>query len=362
MITITARINISENGGSISGLEINGEGNNISSGISSVMGKNASTRTNAFILDSSKLDSGAYLVDRVNYFIGAQLSDEAGNFSTPYTLTINGSNISTAIIVFDKENGRHPNTVIVDGETFYDDDAQFELVFNSASDTHTVVIPNWNTPNSPLIITSIYAEIDIYIDRRNLLSFNSDIVDRADTKYPSYGIISNSANLTFSDLDEQVLDFISQKVLHSGIKVNVWLNNSDNNAQEQVCVMETRELSYDNDNRQVRVTLKDNLEEWQEINVEALNYYEADGTPKSPKTAKWLYEYLLEKTPKKFIMHKFDELSDETKSVLDNTTIKYPTLESSTLWDAWQKLCELCLLHIYVDNNGVVVCKYNNGN
>lgn len=360
MITITARINVSESsGGTIKSADSNLSGNNVSADIKHILGKRSVNIGNPFILGLSKLDSGATYADNLPYFIGAQLSDSNGNFAQSYKITISGSDISTAIIVFDTENNRHPNTLIVDGEVVYDDDPQFELAFANASDTHTIEIRNWNTANAPLIITSIYADVNIDINKNNLIAFNSDILDRANVQYPSFGIISNSASLTFADFNEQVLDLITQQILHSGIKVEVWLNNDISNTQEQVCLMETRELSYDNDNRQVQVSLKDNLEEWQDINIEPVNY-----NPLKPQsqTAEFFFNYLYSQTPNKYSMLSFDKLDEETQNILSNTTIEYPVLENGSLWDSWQKLCELCMLHIYVDYEGKTVVKYNNGN
>ena len=202
---------------------------------------------------------------------------------------------------------------------------------------------------------------DIKINQKNLMSFNSDITDRANVQQPSYGVISNSASLTFSDFDEKVLDLISNRVLHSGIKVEVFLNNTDSGAIEQICQMQIRELSYDNDNRRVQISLKDNLEEWQDINVSGIGYYLPNGEAIGETIAEWFYVKLLKETPEKYNMQSVEELDIETQNILYNTFIKYPTLEEDTLWNEWQKLCELCLFHIYVNNQGKTVCKYNGG-
>lgn len=353
MITITAKINISgDNRGTINSIANNVGGNNVSADINAVLDKQNIKIGNPFILGSSKLGSGAYYVANLPYFMGRRLSDSNGNFAQSYTITISGSNISSAIIVFDKENGEHPNSIIVDGETIYDNDPQFEIAFNSTANSHTIEISNWNTPYKPLIITGIYASLDIEINRKNLMSFNSDITDRGNISKPSYGIISNNANLTFADFDEKALDLITQKVLHSGIEVEVWLNNTDSGKREQICLMETRELSYDNENRQVQLSLKDNLEEWQEINIKKMQL-------RNTMTAFEIYEYLKSKTPRKY---EFVELDNDTEMILKQTTISNPYIEADTLWEQWDKLCQLCLLHIYENNAGKVVVAYDNGN
>lgn len=356
MITITARFNVSENGGTINSINSNILGNNVSANINDILGKRSVAIGNPFILGKSVLDSGAYYTNSLPYFLGSQLSNYKGDFKNSYTITLNGSGITQFVIAFDTENRAFPNSILVDGETFYDDDPIWEINCKTA-DTHTIEISNWNTPYSPLIITSLYADININVDKDNLMSFNSDIIDRADINFPTYGIISNSASISFSDLDESTLDLITQQILKSNIQVKVYLNNSEAEKPEEtepICVMETRGLSYNIDNRQVQVSLKDNIEEWQEINIEGINYDPLDG---NSQTAQWFYEYLYSKTPKEYDMLSFEELDEKIQDKLKNTMIMYPLLESDTLWNSWQKFCELCFLHIYVNYDGRVVVK-----
>ena len=246
--------------------------------------------------------------------------------------------------------------MLIAREIYVDDDPQIEIHFPNTSNSHTIEISNWNTPNEPLIITGIYADLSIDIGLNNLISFNSTIQDRDSSDYPTYGLISNTATLNFADLDEQTKDLITQKILHSGITVTVELVNDTANKREQICQMEIRNLSYDNNNRSVSLSLKDNLEDLQDINFEGISY---TPTVSTPKTAKEIYDILYEATKKlnKYQWQSYDELDEEVKDRLNSITIQYPTMESSNLWDGWNKLCQLCLLHIYIDNNNVVVVK-----
>lgn len=356
MITVTARINISQGGGTIGSLSgTNLTGNNASSGLNSLLGRRNVSIASPFVLGGTRLGLNGKFVSKVPYFTSRQLSDSNGNFPLPFTITITGSNIEHAMIVFDKDNGAYPKSILVDGSVYMDNDAQFELLFSRTNSSHTVTISNWNKPHSPLIITSIYADVNIDIDRRNLVSFDGAITDRESVEYPSYGIISNSANLTFIDNNEQALDLIQQKVLHSSINVSIALSNTTTNTEEQIALTQIRELQYDNDNRQVNLTLKDNLEDWQEINGEAISY---DFDNQGAKPFSTLYNHLYGVTiANGFDMQSLDELDEETRAVLDKTTIQYYLLESGSLWDSWQKLCEALHLHIYINENGKIVCK-----
>lgn len=202
-------------------------------------------------------------------------------------------------------------------------------------------------------------DTETVINQRNIIALESEKTDRADMKLPSWGIISNRGNIEFNDINDRFLGYANLGVLEQGAPVEIFLNNTLAQAYTQIDVLETDEWDYDNDNKTVSVSLKDDLEEWQDINVEAINY-----DPRKPesKPFKWLYEYLWGLTNPLYPMSSFDELDEITKSILNNTYIQYPLLEAGNLWEEWDKLCQVCQLHIYKNGNGVVVCEYNGGN
>ena len=255
---------------------------------------------------------------------------------------------------------------------FKDDDAIFTLINLPNCNAFSIYIDNWNTPNYPLVLTGIYAEVSIDIDRRNLISLKSSIFERSDLKLPSFGIISNTGNIEFNDLNGEIKDYAEQLLLQSGLQCEIRLNNTlVDGASELVAKMETDQWDYDNDNRVVSVSIKDDLEEWQDINVQGIDY-----DPRKPQSKPFsgLYAYLWELTSNryyatrgitgkgKYNMLAPDELDIDTQMVLENTYIQYPLLERGSLWQQWTKLCQVCQLHIYKNNDGVVVCRYNGGN
>lgn len=218
-----------------------------------------------------------------------------------------------------------------------------------------------------MIITltaKIYISETIIIDinYNNLISLNRNISYRGDNKLPSYGIISNVGNLEFNDFNGKVLEYAEQLLLTSDLKVVIMLNNTSSNNSIQVGVFETSDWDYDNNNRSVSVSLKDDLEEWQDIQVQGFDY-----DPRTPnavltnQTMADLYVWLYGKTPSKYQMLTFDELDEKTKAILTATTIKYPLLENGTLWEQWTKLCQVCGLYIYKNNQAKTVCTYTYG-
>lgn len=202
----------------------------------------------------------------------------------------------------------------------------------------------------------------IEVDRRNMLSIDRSIFDRSDLKLPSFGIISNTGNIEFNDNDGRVLQYAESLKLQAGQKCELWLNNTlVEGASERIGLFETDQWNYDNDSRVVSVSIKDDLEEWQEIDVQGINY---DPRNTEPKSFSWLYEYLWGITTANgnYDMLSISELDLETQEVLLKTYIQYPFLESGKLWQQWTKLCQVCQLHIYKNSDGRIVCRYNGGN
>ena len=195
-------------------------------------------------------------------------------------------------------------------------------------------------------------------DRRNLLSIERSIFDRSDLKLPSWGIISNVGNLEFNDNNGRFLGYANAGMLVEGMKIELFLNNTlVEGATEKVGTFYTDQWNYENDSRVVSVSLKDDLEEWQDINVEGLDL-------QTEKYFNWLYKYLFAITTSNgnYNMLSINELDENTQAVLNNSYIQYPLLESGSLWQQWTKLCEVCQLHIYKNNDGIIVCRYNGGN
>lgn len=355
MIRITAKINIGENGGKLNTATSSQSGINVSSTLNEVIGKHEQIQR-PFILGRSRLGSGDCFTKKANYYIGRIASDNNGNFSSNYVINVSGSNITLLTIIFNKQKNEFPRSVLVDGEAFYDDDPTWTIPLNGGN-THAITISNWNKSGSPLVISSIYTDLSIDLDETNLLDFERTIMDRSDIKKPSYGIISNTGSLSFIDKDGEVADYIAQQIISSQNVISAYLENTETGAKEQIAYFNTQSWSYNNSQSLVDVQLKDDLEEWQDINVPAINYVP---TVSAPKTAEWFYRYLyqfmVDNKLDKYKMLSFEELDETTKTVLSGTTIQYPLLESSNLWNEWGKLCQLCFLHIYKRNDGRTTC------
>lgn len=356
MLRITAKINIGNGGGNLQNVTSTVAGIGGSSPISAMIGHHTQIQK-PFILGRSRLGGGDCYTKQANFYIGSIPSNSEGNFSSNYVITLSGSNITQITIVFNKQKGQYPKSINVDGTIHYDDDPIWTIPIAGAN-THTITISNWNTPNAPMVISSIYTDLSIDIDDSNILNFNRTIMEKDNYKQPSFGIISNGGSISFIDKNGEIADYVAQQIINSKNEISVYLENADTGKKAQIARFNTQQWEYKNSQSVVGITLKDNLEEWQGISVPAINY---TPTVSTNQTAEWLYKYLQNEkiTPAKYNMLSFDQLDSKTKSVLSGTTIQYPLLESDNLWAEWNKLCELCFLNIYKDNDGRTICKYS---
>lgn len=343
MIKITAKINIGENGGTLNTVTSAQSGINVSSRLDEIKGKKNEQIQRPFILGRSRLGGGDCFTKKANYFISRQSSDANGNFSQNVVINISGSDITLLTITFNKRDNEFPKSILVDGEAHYDDDPTWTIPLNGA-DEHTITISNWNKPNSPFVISSIYTDLSIDLDDSNLLDFECTIMDRSDVKKPSFGIISNTGSLSFVDKDGEVADYIAQQIISSQNVISAYLENTETGAKEQIAYFNTQQWSYNNSQSLINVQLKDNLEEWQDIKLtQNIEFYN--------KTMLDVYNYLVSKTLSKYT---FIELSSNISDYLQGITSPFMINGDETLWGKWTEFCEVCGICLYKNNKGQV--------
>lgn len=358
MITLTAKIDILNGSGTLNSISnSNIVPNNLSNTIDNLI-NHKYNGGNPFIIGSSKIGDGSKISGKKNYLVSRNASNSDGTFTTKPTFTINGTSITAITIEFDTYNNRHPNSITIDGIKYEDDDPIFTVTLDSSS-SHTITIDDWNTPNYPLVIQGIYSEVTIIIDKRNIKSLQTNLTDRANNRLPSFGIISASGTIEFLDTNGEVQDYANAMLLQKGLNVEVYLNNTIKKVKQSQLNFQTSEWQYDVYNKIVTVSLKDNLEDWQNINYNGFYYNHISSKPMNGQE---LYSKLYNATPSKYKMKTFDELDIETQNHLKNLYIKYPFMESGSLWTSWDKFCIMFQTHIFKDNEGYTTCKYNGGN
>ncbi len=223
------------------------------------------------------------------------------------------------------------------------------ITVGKPTDRIIFIVSDWNTPNSAMAINGIYLpksqKVDYYIKNINMRGLSSTIRDRKDEELPSYGVVSNSGSLQFIDYDGRIEDYITNDIVGENMQAQIFLLNTLTHKKEVVGYLYTEKWDYDNDDKNVSVSLVDDLIELQ--NIKFL------GMPlKDTMTVYDLYEYLRGITPSKF---EFEALDEETTSYMKSVKCNNPYIEEGSLWRAYDKLCQIGALHIYKNNNKVIV-------
>jgi hypothetical protein len=194
------------------------------------------------------------------------------------------------------------------------------------------------------------------INKRNILSLDSEIRDRADIDKPSFGLISSGGRLSFRDDNSRFLGYAKNGILKGNEPITVFLNNTISKTREQVGKRFATDWDYDNDSHSVSVSFSDDLQKMQDIPVDFIEIYDMEN-PREVRMDE-IYSILHKKTPSQYNMLAFEELDEETKLVLRSTSIAIPYIEKASLWRQWEKVCYNCLLQISIRKDGRTVCKY----
>jgi hypothetical protein len=204
----------------------------------------------------------------------------------------------------------------------------------------------------------------IELDYGQIKSLEFYTTDRGDINLPVYGIISNGGNIYFKDIinplnRQYLIEFYNKKnYLKNKAIIDIYIINTINGKKQILGSYQTEKWNYINETKEVELSFTDDLQEWQNIIIEPL---ECNPTKKEPVSFRYIYDYLLQKTPDKYKMLKFEELDNDTQDVISKSSTLFPFLYQGTLWECWRKFCEVLLLHIYKSEKGKTICKYNGG-
>ena len=305
---------------------------------------------------ASSLDGSAtFSPKQLPYYIGGYATGPA----TEFVVTAQDGGFSGLGIDFDKARGQYPPEIKVatwnaeTGDynaeyTVSENDAEYHLLFDETSKVK-VKIEKWNTKGFPIVITGIYASLALDLDYRSLRNVSHKIIDRSDITMPSYGIMSNSGSFEFKDIDKEVKEYAEERLFRANMLVEFFISNTATQKTQKIGEAVTSKWNYDNNNYVVSVSLKDDIENWQDIQIDMQAYY----LDENMQTMLDVYNSLKAITPNDYV---FAELSTATKTYLQSISIgENAYIESGSLWSAWDKFGKANGLHIYKNKQGEVV-------
>jgi hypothetical protein len=184
------------------------------------------------------------------------------------------------------------------------------------------------------------------VDKRNILSLESEIRDRADVDKPSFGVISSGGSLSMKDNNKILLNYANLGLLTEGLAIRIFLNNTITKHSKPIGIYYICDLHYDNDNRSLTISFNDRLEDLQNITVLP------NPIVKTQSMRKILVPVLYNNLPAGYTF----EITDMADERLSNTVCKYPYFDSErSLWFYISQVCKICGLFVYKNEQGVLV-------
>ena len=202
---------------------------------------------------------------------------------------------------------------------------------------------------------SVFAEKDrkiITVGKRNKRSIDFTISSRDKVDAPSWGIISNSGTISLIDTGGSLYQYAVNGDLKAGDAVEVFCENTITKKTQRIAYMFTEKWNYNNSNRNASVSIKDDLERWQDIQFDGIEL-------NRPATLYEIYEIF--KSASERYGFSFSPLKDEVRDILKATTIEFPVISAGNLWSKWDNLCKCACIYIYKNHDNEVELNYYYG-
>lgn len=308
-------------------------GNNINAIYTNIALSNFYKGAKPFILGASKLgqeDVFRAENDKYNGFIHNELTGVNGEANCE--INISGTEIDNFALVFDRMAQQWAAEIYVDNVFYENDDPQFVWQGKTAN-MHKIKITKWNLPLYPVRITSISVGLTMEFDSSNLKEVlrGSQIV--AENVQPKYGVISQYGSIEIYDYDGELLDLNQMGLLLPDQNIEIWID------REIIGKFYSDKWSISGGVAKVELT--DKLIKWQDILFKGYSL-------KEEETAQNVFSLLND------LIGYAVNINEADKTYLSTLIIKYNYLESSTLFEAWNKFCEITQMNIFTKEDGEI--------
>lgn len=257
-IQVRIKLNAGVSGDEIQSVDFNQETNNVSKSIGSKTTQNAGQNLISWGED------GLVHIDEDGYVGGASatLGKQGGyngfvfgvvpkNKEYSVEVTLEGSNIDSVTFYGDKTANQFPTRAIVNGKYIYSDDAEWTIIFPSASNTQTITFDMWNRGDYNACFTHIGVLVnELVLDKKWIKSVEILSQSSGQPQNIHYYITPSVGNLELIDVNGELRDYIEDGILPSS-NVPVAIIANDRTVIKQV--MDVK--GYDNENKIISSTL-----------------------------------------------------------------------------------------------------------
>jgi hypothetical protein len=275
------------------------------------------------------------------------------------TLEVVGKYIDSIIVYGDRTANQFPTKAYRDGnpnDIIYSDDPVWAIRFGQQSTSHTITFLEWNRADYNACIT-YFAELknELTLDKSWIKSLESLSQSTGQSKDIHYGVIASSGNIDVLDVDGEIRDYLQDGIMANN---NLPVIIKANGKEVQSHILKDADYYISGNSKIFNSSLYNKLSLWSSIEfngydnkVEEIDaytllvwliktYYSDDDT---------LFENMFNGKVSKY--SNGGEIVG-IKEYMQSVIIPNPYLEKSSLLDAVNKICQICQLWIYEDDNG----------
>lgn len=183
------------------------------------------------------------------------------------------------------------------------------------------------------------------IDKRSMLSLDCNHMSVPEVDKPSFGLVSNSGNISFVDYNKSFLGYAMLGLLNQSNTCKVYLKNTVSKTTRLMGIFYAQKWSYDANNKQVSVSLTDGLERMQNILMEEYSMDIPKGSKRSIETILDDFVELVEKNG-------FAIKKDYSDAEFSKFLTLYPSVSQGNLWQQYSKVLAATGLNGYIERYG----------
>jgi len=290
-----------------------------------------------FILGQSAFGDGSVLMTSYPGIISFEKSSY--NSSCDYNIYIINSNIKNIKIYFDTAIGDYATSIQLITNTLdviveNTNPSVFEYEFDDYTDSLRIQILKWSVPHHHIVINAIiagYSEQRTYTERdiKNLVC-SQEI--SGDNTLPSFGLIGQYGSFKIMDRKSELLNFMNKNMLRDNTEIIIKYNGN------LIGTFYSKLWTYEEKSKSFSVQLEDKTKDLNNILVPKLGYV-------SNMSALDLM----------YILLGYSNYKDIVESVeLFGIWIQDFYMEECSLYEAFNKFCQLTQTCIFVNQDGVL--------
>lgn len=285
-----------------------------------------------------------------------------------FTIEVTGQDIISFKIVFDKKRGQYPTyytwTDIQGNETIVSDNDSEELSFSQVAGygTLTINFSQWELANTMVGIVFIEnVEIDVNLDKSQIISFESQSQKVSDGSLLEFGAIANTGSIILKDVDNTLFRYAELGYLNINLfSLDLYVN--DKLQQEHI----SNNSPYYTSNREMKLELTNEINRWTTIIIPSITYNSQTRLYDVLSDVLKIYDSDLTTLDinnmlTSIIAYKFNNigLTDNVEVYLKRIRIPAFTLNEDTFYNQLKKICNVGMLNVFIDDSGKI--KFVNG-